>query len=146
MKTKERILHALLFEAIALTLLVILATMLPGQDASAMTGLAIALSVIAMAWNYVYNLIFDRFFTGDRLKRSLKLRLGHGLGFEAGMILASFPVIMWVTKMSFWTVLVLDFGAVIFFIIYAIAFNWAYDVLKHKYWTKASLVNQSDAA
>lgn len=145
MKTKERILHALIFEAIALTLLIILATLLPGQDALAMTGLAVTLSLIAMAWNYVYNLFFDRFFTGDRLKRTFKLRLAHGLGFEAGMIIASFPVIMWVTKMSFWTVLVLDFGAVIFFIIYAIAFNWAYDVLKHKYWTKASLASQSDA-
>lgn len=145
MKTKERIFHALLFEAIALTLLVIIAMTVPGQNATAMTGLAVALSLIAMAWNYLYNLIFDRFFTGDRIKRSFKLRLAHGLGFEAGMIVASFPVIMWVTKMSFWTVLVLDIGAVIFFILYAMAFNWAYDVLKHKYWPKASLASQSDA-
>ncbi|KZM40462.1 membrane protein [Marinomonas sp. SBI22] len=136
MKTKERIFHALLFEALALILLISLASLLPGQETSAMTGLAIALSVIAMAWNYIYNVIFDRFFPGDRLERSFKLRLGHGLGFEGGMILASFPVIMWVTKMSFWTVFMLDIGAVVFFIIYAIAYNWAYDVIKHKYWPK----------
>lgn len=145
MKTKERIFHALLFEAIALVLLVGLATMIPGQKASTMTGLAIGLSLIAMAWNYVYNLIFDRFFTGDRLKRSFKLRLGHGLGFEAGMIVVSFPVIMWITKMSFWTVLVVDIGAVIFFIIYAIAYNWAYDIIKDKYWPKQPLAQQGDA-
>ena len=136
MKTKERIFHALLFEALALILLISLASLLPGQETAAMTGLAISLSVIAMAWNYIYNLIFDRFCPGDRLKRSFKLRLGHGLGFEAGMILASFPVIMWVTKMSFWTVFVLDIGAVVFFIIYAIAYNWAYDVIKEKFWPK----------
>ena len=145
MKTKERIFHAALFEAIALILLISLASLLPGQDTAAMTGLAIALSLIAMSWNYVYNLIFDRFFKGDRIKRSFKLRLGHGLGFEAGMILASFPVIMWVTKMSFWTVFILDIGAVVFFIIYAITYNWAYDVIKHKYWPKQPLAPQSDA-
>lgn len=145
MKTKERIFHALLFEAIALILLVALASLLPGQDTGAMTGLAVALSVIAMSWNYLYNLIFDRIFTGNRIDRSFKLRLAHGLGFEAGMIIASFPIIMWVTKMSFWTVLVLDIGAVVFFIVYAIAYNWAYDVIKDKYWPNQGLTSQGDA-
>lgn len=146
MKTKERLFHALLFEAIALTLLITIAMMLPGQKALDMTGLAVALSLIAMAWNYAYNLMFDRFFTGERLKRSFKLRLGHGLGFEAGMIIASFPLIMWVTQLGFWAVFALDIGAVIFFIIYAIAYNWAYDIIKHKYWPTAPLTTQSDAA
>ena len=144
MKAKERIFHAALFEVIALILLISLATLLPGQDTSTMTGLAIGLSVIAMVWNYIYNLIFDRIFQGERIKRSFKLRIAHGLGFEVGMIAASFPLIMWVTKMGFWTVLALDLGAVVFFILYAIAYNWAYDVIKHKYWPKP-LTPQGDA-
>ena len=47
--------------------------------------------------------------------------------------------------MSFWTVLVVDIGAVIFFIIYAIAYNWAYDIIKDKYWPKQPLAQQGDA-
>lgn len=136
MKTKERILHAVLFEVIALILLTIVAIFATGKDATAMTGLAIAISLMAMTWNYIYNLIFDRFVKGERINRSFKMRIMHGLGFEGGLIIATFPVIMWVTQMPFLTVLALDIGAVIFFVLYAIAYNWAYDVIKEKFWPK----------
>ncbi|MBL4739650.1 MAG: PACE efflux transporter [Sneathiella sp.] len=137
MQTKERIFHMVLFEVIALSLLALLAVLFTGNDPLSMTGLAVSLSLIAMAWNFIYNIGFDHFAGADRIGRSLAKRIGHGAGFELGMIIFSFPVMMWMLKLDFWSVLMLDIGAVVFFFLYAIAFNWAYDVIRHNYGQRA---------
>jgi len=139
MKTRERVLHALLFEVIALIILTPIAVMATGKESLSMTGLAITLSLMAMIWNYLYNILFDRLVTGHRLERSLRIRLIHGFGFELGMIAVSFPLIMWATQMDFLSVLILDVGAIVFFLLYAIAFNWAYDVIKNKYFLLSTI-------
>lgn len=133
MGTKERIFHMVLFEIIGLILLTLFAMLLTDGGLLTLGALAITLSLIAMIWNYIYNIWFDRWFGYDRSQRTLRTRLLHGGGFELGMIVFSFPVIMWTLKMDFWTVLWMDLGAVVFFLIYAIVFNWAYDQIRVKY-------------
>lgn len=132
MSIKERIFHSLLFEAVALMLLAGLAYLITKQDPLTMTGLAVTISVVAMIWNYLFNLAFDRMYGSDRINRTLAMRIGHGIAFEVGMLVFSFPIIMAVLQLDFWTVLALDFGAVIFFLIYAVIFNWVYDVVKDR--------------
>lgn len=58
----ERLLHTKLFEIIALVILTLFAVFFNGEETAAMTGLAIALSLIAMGWNYLYNLLFIIYF------------------------------------------------------------------------------------
>ncbi|MEZ9763912.1 PACE efflux transporter [Vibrio splendidus] len=130
MSHKERMLHMVLFEFVALVLMAGLATYIVGGGAVKMAGLAVSLSLIAMTWNYVYNYGYDKIYGTDRSKRTKKTRILHGLGFELGLMLVSFPLLMWVLQLDFWTVLVMDIGIVIFFVLYAIAFNWAYDSVR----------------
>ncbi|CAM3779097.1 PACE efflux transporter [Parendozoicomonas haliclonae] len=133
MSIKERIVHMFLFEIIALAMFVPLAMLASGQSAGAMAGLSIALSVIAMLWNFVFNWVYDSIRGDDRASRKFSERLLHGAGFELGMIATSFPAIMYVTQESFLNVLIMDIGAVTFFFIYAIIFNWVYDVIRSRY-------------
>ncbi|USD36598.1 PACE efflux transporter [Ferrimonas sp. SCSIO 43195] len=129
MSTKERIFHSLMFELIALVIVINLGSLVTGAGHS-MTWAAIAMSLLAMAWNYVYNLMFDRCFGSNRETRTPMIRLGHGLGFEVGFMAVSLPMLMWILQMGFWQVLMLDIGFVLFFLVYAIAFNWIYDTLR----------------
>jgi len=133
MSLKERILHTLLFEAIALLLLTVLAVIITGNDIAKMSGLALALSMIAMLWNFVFNILFDKLYGEDRISRTLSQRIQHGFGFELGMLVFSFPVIMWVLQLDFLSVFLMDIGAMIFFLLYAIAFNWIYDISRTRY-------------
>ncbi|GIU17286.1 membrane protein [Shewanella sp. c952] len=135
MNVKERILHSVLFEAIALVFVITAAIVFTDTEAKSATGLAVGLSLIAMVWNYIYNLGFDRIFGQNRIKRSIKMRLGHGLGFELGMIVATLPLMMWVLQLDFWTVFIMDLGVVIFFLVYAIIYNWAYDVIRERFFS-----------
>ena len=136
MTIKERILHTVLFEVFALVILMGAATIFTRHNPAVVGGLSVVMSLIAMAWNYIYNVIFDKFAGEDRLSRKVKSRILHGLGFEGGLIFVTIPVLMWVLQMDFWTVLILDLGIVIFFLIYAIIYNWSYDHVKAKFFTK----------
>lgn len=140
MSHKERILHMVLFELLALILMATLATLITGNDASKMAGLAVVLSLIAMGWNYIFNWGYDRLFGADRNARNLKVRILHGLGFELGMMLISFPVLMWTLKLGFWAVFAMDIGVVMFFLLYSIGFNWLYDTIRSKYSGNAKFI------
>jgi len=135
MTLKERALHMILFEIFALLIFVSVAVWFTNKAVLNMTGLGITLSLIAMAWNFLYNLGFDKIYGYNRLSRTVKMRFMHGLGFEFGMVVFSFPIIMWVMEFSLIQVLIMDIGAVLFFMLYAIIFNWIYDVLRHKYFS-----------
>lgn len=132
MSNRERLFHTLLFEAVALLILTLAAVLITGEAPLKMGLMAVILSLIAMLWNLVFNKVFDACFGHDRINRSLKLRIGHGLAFEAGMIVFSFPVIMLILNLGFWQVLLMDIGFVTFFLVYAIVFNWVYDIVRHK--------------
>ncbi|GLQ30128.1 PACE efflux transporter [Litoribrevibacter albus] len=137
MSKLERVFHSILFEVIALVILSALAYWATGKDPIHLTGLAITLSMIAMMWNYIFNLLFDRVFGDDRAARGIKIRVGHAVLFELGMLIFSFPVIMWVMEMDFWGVLWMDLGVVVFFLIYAVGFNWLYDIARQKWFVRS---------
>lgn len=130
MSIKERIIHTILFEIFALATFVPLALLVTDKDASSVTVMSILLSLVAMVWNYIYNWGFDQAYGSNRSSRSIMMRLGHGVGFELGMVVISFPIIMWMLNLDFLTLLIMDFGAVLFFLVYAITFNWIYDKLR----------------
>ena len=135
MTHKERILHMILFELIAICLFVPLAISITGEKMSHMTLLSILLSLIAMMWNYVYNILFDKVCGESRLTRTFNKRLVHGLGFELGLVMVTIPMLMYTLNLGFWSALMMDIGVVVFFLVYAIAFNWCYDI------TRKHLVN-----
>ncbi|MBB1272103.1 MULTISPECIES: PACE efflux transporter [Psychromonas] len=132
MKTKERILHSILFEAIALFFVITAALVFTDTGIASVTGLAIGLSVLAMVWNYIYNLVFDQLFGQNRIERSFQMRISHGIGFEFGMIIVTLPLMMWVLQLDFWTVFIMDIGVVVFFLVYAIIYNWCYDLARER--------------
>ena len=134
MSHKERIFHSILFEVVALILIMVFAVLFIEGSMAAISGLAIGLSLMAMAWNYIFNMSFDKAFGNDLINRSFKLRLFHGLAFEIGMLIVTLPLIMWVLNLSFLTALLMDIGFIVFFLVYAIVFNWVYDKAAH--WVK----------
>ena len=58
--TRDRIRHAILFEVFGLALIIPLGTVLFDLHTSDMGVIGFGSALVAMAWNYVYNLGFDR--------------------------------------------------------------------------------------
>ena len=127
---KERIFHTALFETFALLLTVPATMYFATQETSVIVQTLVGISLVATIWNYIFNVIFDKFFGTDRITRGLGLRIIHTMSFEAGFIIPTVPFIAYMFKISLWEAFLLDIGAVIFFLFYTLIFNWTYDMLR----------------
>ena len=126
----DRIRHALLFEVILLALTIFALVGIFHKPVAQMGALSIALSVTAMVWNYIYNWIFDHVLVRLRYPlypSSIKLRAGHAILFELGLMAASLPMIMFAMKLSFLQALALDVSMVLAVLVYTLIFNYGYD-------------------
>ena len=98
------------------------------MNTSSTLGLAFVLSSIALAWNYVFNAIFERWESRQSVRgRSLLRRLAHGIGFEGGLVVMLVPVMAFWLDISFVSAFLANLGLLAFFFVYAVAFTWAFD-------------------
>jgi len=126
----ERLLHATTFELIALVICSPTLAWIMDTPLAQMSALTLAISLIAMAWNMGFNAAFDRLQQRWGFRRNLTARVAHAVIFELGLIVAVVPLAAWWLGISLWQALLLDIGVLLFFLPYAIAFNWAWDVLR----------------
>ncbi|MDQ0315865.1 PACE efflux transporter [Amorphus orientalis] len=127
----DRIRHTLSFEIIGLALVTPLGTLVIDKPLVDIGAVALGSSVVATAWNYIYNLGFDTALLrlrGDP-RKTVPLRVVHALLFEAGLLLILLPLIAWYLGISLWQALVMDLFFVAFYIVYAFIFNWLYDLV-----------------
>ena len=138
----ERFLHAVLFELVALLLCAPVMSWLLGVSFAHAGLLTLMISLVAMAWNVIFNTIFDRLerrwkaqaISGTSATavqpRRFSVRLTHAVVFEAGLILAVVPMAAWWLKIGLIEAFVLDIGLVLFFLPYTLVFNWCYDKIR----------------
>ncbi|CAK3089864.1 putative membrane protein [Vibrio crassostreae] len=142
MSTIERVFHSVLFEVLAVTLSIIGLAIFTEHDVNALSGTMIVVATIAMIWNYCFNRIFDRYFTGEKSQRSLKLRIFHVVLFEAGLLIATIPVMAFLLNVGIWQAFLMDIGVTIFITIYAFVFNLIYDHVRALWVRRADLAVQ----
>lgn len=127
--TSDRVRHTIFFELGLLATITPISALIIDSNASTIGGTALALSVIAMGWNAIYNYWFDQYLLksqGHAVKNT-KHRIVHALLFEAGLILVTVPVIAFALNLNLWQALLADIGFVVYALFYAWGFNLAYD-------------------
>ena len=127
---KERFFHAVVFEVLAVAICAPLGAWLLDYSLAHMGLLTLMISLIAMAWNMVFNSIFDDAQRRLGFTRNLAARAVHSVLFEIGLILAVVPLAAWWLDIGLWEAFVLDIGIVLFFLPYTFAFNLTYDQVR----------------
>jgi uncharacterized membrane protein len=124
----RRAVHALLFEAVGVVLVSLGLTLFSGH-AVVDTGLfAVASSVVAMAWNYVFNTLFERWEARQTVRgRGVLRRAVHAVGFELGLTVLLVPLLAWWLDLSLLEALLYDLTLVLFFVVYSYLFNLGFD-------------------
>lgn len=124
----RRVLQAVLYEVFAIAFVGPVLSVAFDKPATSTLGLAFVLSSIALAWNYVFNAIFERWESRQAVRgRSLLRRLAHGIGFEGGLVILLVPVMAYWLEISFFNAFLANLGLLAFFFVYALAFTWAFD-------------------
>lgn len=124
----RRVLQALLYEVFAVAFVGPALGWMFDTPLSSSLLLGLLMSSIALAWNYVFNALFERWEARQAVKgRSLRRRLAHGIGFEGGLVVFLVPVMAWWLQTTLWLALIADLAVLAFFFVYAIAFTWAFD-------------------
>ncbi len=132
MRTKlDRLRHTLLFEMLALLIVTPLVVWMTAKPVVSVASLAFALSMIAMALNYMFNYAFDivEIKIKGKRDRTVKTRILHALLFELAMLICTIPIIAWWLDMTYWQAFMMDLVFIVFFLVYAFVYNWVYDVV-----------------
>ncbi|MDP2783760.1 MAG: PACE efflux transporter [Sulfurimicrobium sp.] len=128
----DRLRQLLLFEIIGLILVAPFASWLTGHTIGAIGLLALVISLIAMLWSGLFNYTFDRIELargGHLSRRGWGMRALHAFLFELGLTIITVPLIAWSLEISILDALLLDIGFIVFYLVYALLFNRAYDAI-----------------
>lgn len=106
----------------------------------AAAGTGITISVMAMMLNFFFNYVFDKFATGKREERSLKLRILHTVCFECTLLLFTIPMVEYLLDLSLWHAFLADIGLGLLIMLYALLFNWFYDITRIKFLKKEEVL------
>lgn len=125
---RRKVVYVVLFEIFAIALSSALLRLLSGSPLVAAGIAAVGASAIAVAWNLVYNTLFEKWEARQQRKgRSLLRRAAHAIGFETGLVAMLVPLFAWVLGVSLWEALLLNAGMIAFFLAYTFLFNLAFD-------------------
>ena len=101
---------------------------LSGGEAQGSLPVAVASSVAAVVWNFIYNTLFERWERLRRIQtRSLGLRVVHAAGFEFGLIAILIPLFMFWYQVGPFDALVMQVALLIFFLVFTFVFTWIFD-------------------
>lgn len=127
---KRRILYVTIFEIIAIIASTILLMFLSGGDAENSLPIAVVISLIAVTWNYTYNLMFEKW-EAKRMAtdRSFGVRIGHAFGFEFGLFVIIIPIYMAWYAVGFWKAFQMEAVLLFFFLAYVFVFTYIFDMI-----------------
>ncbi len=125
---QRRVLQAALYESIAIAVVTPTLALVFSHPPGSAFALSAVMSSIALAWNYIFNSLFERWEARQTVKgRSPARRFAHGIGFEGGLAIILAPVMAYWLDITLWAALVADFGLLLFFFVYTVGFTWAFD-------------------
>jgi uncharacterized membrane protein len=126
---RDRIRHAISFELGGLALVSPLGAWAFDLPVADITMVRIACAIIATVWTYAYNLAFDTIL--QRLRggpaKSIPMRVLQAVLFEAGLLAMLTPLLAWYLEISLRYAFLMDLTFALVYVVYAFAFNWAYD-------------------
>jgi uncharacterized membrane protein len=124
----RRVVQAVLYEAIAWMFVTPVVAWVFAHPPMSAFVLSAIMSLVAMVWNYLFNVAFERWEAKQEAQgRSLRRRIFHGAAFEGGLALLLIPIMAVWLKVSFFEAFYADLGIIAFFFIYTITFTWAFD-------------------
>ncbi|AUZ05432.1 MULTISPECIES: PACE efflux transporter [Vitreoscilla] len=125
---KRKIVQAISYEVLAIIMVSPFVATLFGKSLSNAASLSVILSMLALFWNMAFNYLFEMWEARQAdTTRTLKRRIIHALGFEAGFGLLVVPITAFWLAISWQAALATNIGLMLFFMVYQFGFQWLFD-------------------
>ncbi|HRU95427.1 MAG TPA: PACE efflux transporter, partial [Anaerolineae bacterium] len=106
---RRRVVYVTLYELIAIGATSVGLAAFADSSAERAGVAAVVSSAVAVAWNVVFNTLFERWEARQSVRgRSLARRAAHAIGFEGGLVVTLVPFFAWWLDISLWQAFVLD--------------------------------------
>lgn len=125
--SKRRLIHALSYEIILLIIIVIALSFLFEVPMEVSGTLGVVMAITSVIWNMIFNHFFEKFEHRHQLKRTVKVRICHAVGFEGGLMLATIPMVAYALNIGLGQAILLDLGMTLCILVYTFIFQWFYD-------------------
>ncbi|MEQ5177113.1 PACE efflux transporter [Proteus sp. LHD240705] len=126
----RKLVYAITFETLAILLSTVLLAILSQSQSHNSLPVAIAVSVIALIWNYIFNFFFELIESKLKIKkRTVMVRLTHAISFELGLFFFTIPLYMWWYNVDFIKAISMEITILVFFFVYTYLFTLAFDKL-----------------
>lgn len=125
--SKRRVIHALSYETILLVIIAIALSYIFDAPMEVTGSLGIVMAVTSVFWNMTFNHFFEKFEAKHQLKRTIKVRILHAIGFEGGLMLATIPMVAYALDMGIGQAILLDLSMTLCILVYTFIFQWCYD-------------------
>lgn len=126
----ERALQAVGFELLAVLVCTPVLAWIMDKPLWDMGVTTVLIAMLALAWNVIFNGMFDRLLARFAIVRTAWVRLVHALFFEGGLVALGVPLVAWWLEISLWQAFLLDIGVLLFFLPYTYVYHWGYDVVR----------------
>ena len=126
----ERICQAIGFELLAILICTPLLAWIMDKPMLDMGVVTVVLAALALAWNVVFNGVFDRLLRHFAVVHNAWTRVIHALLFEGGLVAVGVPLVAWWLDVSLWQAFLMDIGVLLFFLPYTYVYHWGYDVMR----------------
>ena len=127
---KRRLTYVTLFEIFAVLFATIILTALSGGNAEASLPIAIAVSALAVVWNYIYNTLFEAWEKRSGITaRTVVVRCIHAVGFEGGLLAVTLPLYMLWYNIGVYKAFTMVAALLVFFLIYTFIFTLLFDTV-----------------
>ncbi|MCO7519806.1 MULTISPECIES: PACE efflux transporter [Pseudomonas] len=125
---KRKLVYVTFYELIGLCMSTLGLAYLSDTQASHTGPLAVMITTIAMAWNFIYNSLFEYWESRQATRgRSVARRVAHAVGFQLTLVVYLIPLIAWWLGMSLLEAFVVDLAFIILIPCYTFLYNWAFD-------------------
>lgn len=125
---KRKLVYVTFYELIGLCMSTLGLAYLSDTQASHTGPLAVMITTVAMAWNLIYNSLFEWWESRQATRgRSLARRVAHAIGFQLTLVVYLIPLIAWWLDMTLLEALVVDLAFIILVPCYTFVYNWAFD-------------------
>ncbi|MGC6370437.1 multidrug/biocide efflux PACE transporter [Pseudomonas sp. K2I15] len=128
----ERVWQAIGFEGLALLICTPLLVWIMDRPVAQMGAVTLAISLMALTWNIIFNSLFDRLKARLKLANGGWTRVLHALMFEGGLIIVCVPLIAGWLNISLMQAFILDIGVLLFFLPYTYVYHWGYDAVRER--------------